>query len=109
MSVEQTEVIDSIGIDNKSGEVVLTIMDHLGWENDAKHHMFLLQGKINAYLKFIESEEILQSYPDSEGRRISIDIIGQFQLSAEARIFVKRASVVLSNAGVTLRFEHISD
>jgi hypothetical protein len=63
MSVEQKDVIDAIGVNKESGEVVLTISDHLDWE-DTSAHLLVLQDKINTYIAFIESGEILQSMVD---------------------------------------------
>lgn len=52
MSIEETEVIDFIGIDKEQGEVSLTISDHLEWDDN---HLFILQKKLNSYISFIES------------------------------------------------------
>lgn len=38
MTVENADVIDIIGIDNKTGNVVLTVSDHLDWSDSARHH-----------------------------------------------------------------------
>ena len=55
MGVEQTTVIDAIGIDQVSGAVHLTIADALAWD---AAHLRLLQEKLNAYLAFVESGEL---------------------------------------------------
>lgn len=52
MSVENSKVIDFIS--DKEDKIVLTISDHLEWDND-NEHIYLLQEKINAYLMAIES------------------------------------------------------
>ena len=69
MTVEQADKIDIISID-PTGQVILTVSDHLPW-SDAVQHQLILQTKLNKYLAFIESGEILQSYPDSQGRGIT--------------------------------------
>lgn len=46
MSIEDQDSVDVIGV-NESGIVVLTISDHLKWDDD---HLYLLQEKINTYL-----------------------------------------------------------
>ncbi|MBC6110685.1 DUF6572 domain-containing protein [Pedobacter fastidiosus] len=68
MSVIQVDKIDFIGIDGKTKKVALTISDHLDWD-DEYYHLSVLQEKINAYLRFIESGEIYDVYPDSVDRR----------------------------------------
>jgi hypothetical protein len=57
MSVEQTDKIDFIST-SPGEKVVLTISDHLSWDEDG--HLHLLQDKINVYLEFIESEQLLR-------------------------------------------------
>src|SRR6266540_2021756 len=66
MSISETDKIDVIGIDSASGDVILTVSDHLDWE-DVGTHLLQLQEKLNTYLAFIESGEMLESYPKSAG------------------------------------------
>ena len=106
MSIEQTDVVDAIGVDNSSGEVVLTITDHLEWENDTKEHLLLLQEKINTYLRFIESGELLESYPDASGRKVVISIVAKYPLSTDAEEFINQVTSIVTGAGMGLRFEH---
>ncbi len=80
MSIEQTDRINAIGVDNITGECVLTITDHLDWIQDTDHY-FKLQKKINTYLAFIESDEILRAYPKAKGKKIRIDIIFKYEPS----------------------------
>ena len=58
MSIEQSDKIDFISI-TKSGKVQLTISDHLEWNNE-EMHLLILQKKINAYLDYIQSEQIFE-------------------------------------------------
>lgn len=55
MSVDNYQVIDFIS--EKDGRIVLTISDHLEWD-DKHEHIYLLQEKINAYLTAIETGQI---------------------------------------------------
>ncbi len=52
MSVEQLNVVDIISTDKESGEVILTISDHLDWSNTVAHQTALLE-KFNKYLAFV--------------------------------------------------------
>jgi hypothetical protein len=63
MSVEQRKIIDFVGVDEEANEVILTISDHLEWDNPKSDHLLLLQDKINDYLAFIESGELLRISP----------------------------------------------
>jgi hypothetical protein len=44
MTVENTSVVDALGTDTDTGEVRLSIFDHLLWDTE---HLRLLQDKIN--------------------------------------------------------------
>ena len=106
MSIEQTDVIDFIGVNDSENEVVLTISDHLEWESsNTQDHLSLLQDKINSYLSFIEGGQLLESYPDSEGKKPVISIVGQYSLNDEAESFINQVKSIVSDAGMSLRFE----
>ena len=67
MAVDNPNVIDAIGTDQTTGEVVLTISDHLEWD-DRNEHLLILQEKINRYIGFIETGELREKYPGAEAR-----------------------------------------
>lgn len=106
MSIEKTDEIDLIGIDNQTGEVKLAIIDDLDWI-DIERHLQLLQDKINAYLSFVESEEIYQVYPDAKNRRILIQIIAQYDPPDTAAPFYNSLQEILSEIGCSFTFTHI--
>lgn len=70
MTVEQTDVIDFISVEKETGIVKLSISDHLDW-NQESCHLFLLQEKINSYLRFIENDELINACPDAAGKNIN--------------------------------------
>ena len=104
MSVEQTDVVDVISFDKDTGHVVLTISDHLDW-SDTVAHQTMLQAKFNKYLAFVESGEILEKYPDSQGRPVAFKVVFKFRPDAEGRKFLARAGKVIETAGFSLRHE----
>src|SRR5215831_3393869 len=97
MSVDQPDVVDIIST-SQSGEIVLTISDHLDWA-DTHSHLLVLQEKINRYLSFLESGEIYQRYPDATGRRIIIKVAFHREPNLEARSFLSKASAIVEGAG----------
>jgi len=105
MSIEQTDTIDFVNIDKGSGDVLLTISDHLDWDQTEGQHLMLLQGKLNAYLRFIESGELYQKYPEASERPVIIQIVSKFPMSQKAEIFFERASGAIDEAGFKLRFK----
>ena len=104
MTVEQERVIDIISIRRKTGEVCLTICDHLEW-SDSSEHQRTLQAKLNAYLAFVESGEILASYPNAKDRPVVIEIAFKFCPDADGLRFLAKALEIISSAGFELRYE----
>ena len=104
MSIEQTDVIDIISTDRVTGHVVLTISDHLDWSSGAAHQA-LLQAKLNRYLAFVESGEILESYPDAKDRPVEFKVVFQFAPDAGGQAFLAKVRPVVESAGFRLRDE----
>jgi hypothetical protein len=102
MSVEHGDRIDMIGIDATTGDVVLTIADHLDW-SDEYGHLAALQKKLNAYLSVIESGEIVEQYPNASGRRPVIDLVFKHDPTPTATEFLRRASPTITSIGAELR------
>lgn len=104
MSVDQLDVVDIISTDKQSGNVILTISDHLDW-SDSVAHQTTLQAKFNRYLAFVESGEILTRYPDAEDRPIVIRVVFKYGPDLEGSRFMDRAKTVIESAGLCLRAE----
>src|SRR6185437_771357 len=104
MSIDQTDAIDFATIDKASGDLWLTISDHLSWEENEGNHLILLQSKLNAYLRFIESGEVFKKVPDAKGRGIVINLVGKFPLSQKADLFFGKARAAVEGAGFRLEF-----
>jgi hypothetical protein len=104
ISIEQTDVIDIATIHRASGELWLTISDHLPWEENEGAHLVLLQNKLNAYLRFIESGEVFEKVPEARGRGIVINVVGKFRLSQKADRYFQKARSTIEDAGFRLQF-----
>jgi uncharacterized protein DUF6572 len=105
MSIEQTDTVDFVTLDESSGEALLTISDHLSWDENEGAHLDLLQRKLNAYLRFIESGELTRGFPHLKGKSVVINLVGKFPLSEQAEIFIGKASKAIRDAGFRLQFE----
>jgi CRP-like cAMP-binding protein len=101
MSIEQLDVIDTIGTDDATGQIVLTISNHLEWSDES---LLLLQGKLNTYLAFVEEGEMLHSYPDAEGREILIDVVCKHNPNKNALRFLKKVGFIIEGAGMKFNF-----
>ena len=73
MSLEKPHMIDAIGVDEKSGRVVLVIRHEAPWDGSEKQ-LFGLQEKLNAYLSFALDGEMAEAYPEFAGRGLSVRI-----------------------------------
>lgn len=108
MSIEQADTVDFVNIDHNSGDVWLTISDHLSWDQGEGEHLLLLQSKLNAYLRFIESGEVFIEFPETRGRKMVINLVGKFSPSEQANLFLEKARIAISNAGFALQFKLMS-
>ncbi|MGO9994848.1 MAG: DUF6572 domain-containing protein [Steroidobacteraceae bacterium] len=104
MTIEQKGAVDFITLEKETGDVLLTISDHLDWSENESRHLVLLQDKLNAYLRFIEGGEIARKFPLSVGRRIVISVIGKFPRSEKAIALFVQAQTATLGSGIVLRF-----
>ncbi|MEX3958405.1 DUF6572 domain-containing protein [Trinickia sp. EG282A] len=104
MSIEQTGTVDVVNVDRVSGDLLLTVSDHLPWCEGERQHLLLLQAKLNAYLRFIESGELAKRFPEASGRRIVINVVGKFPLNETAQAFFEKVGAAIDAAGFKLRF-----
>lgn len=105
MSVDQTKTVDAIGVDKLSGDLVLTITDHMEWESN--EHLLLLQEKINTYLSFVESGELLNTYKDAKDRDVVINVICQYSPDKDGLSFFSQVADIIKNTGIKLSYDVI--
>lgn len=102
-TIEDADKIDAIGIDKSTGMVILKIFDHLDWSNESKH-LYLLQEKLNGYIRLFESKEIYKAYPVAKSHEIAVSIDFAIAPPANALTFIDTASKIMQEAGLTLSF-----
>jgi hypothetical protein len=68
VTVEHVDKIDFVTGEQKTGDMILTISDHLDWDEDEGEHLLVLQNKLNTYLEFIESGQIYAKVPQAVGK-----------------------------------------
>ena len=106
MSIIEANKIDSIGTDKLTGEVILTISDHLDWKDDDLH-LETLQNKLNSYIEFIEGEQIFEAYPNSRNKKIIIEIISKYEYNESGNQFLMDIKPIIESLGVKIRQKHI--
>jgi hypothetical protein len=62
VSLEQSNIIDALGLDQSTGRITL-IIRHDAPGDGADSQLFLLQEKLNAYLSFALDGEMAEAYP----------------------------------------------
>ncbi len=107
MSVEDLKTIDCIGIPIESpDEVNLGISDHLDWDVSFDEHLYMLQEKINAYLRFIESGEIYQSFPPAtQTSKKVIEVFFKYEPPSQATPCLSHVADCLKQLGIELKLE----
>lgn len=105
MSILDTDKVDMIGIPkDNTGLVRLGITDHLCWNDDILEH--LLQEKINSYIRFIESKEVYEAFPESKGiNNFLIEIFFLYEIPPECIEFLEKLKGVLVSINTSLRYE----
>src|SRR5947207_3950194 len=98
MTVEDPGVVDIVGFAPNRDLVALTIADHLDW-GDSHRHLTILQEKLNRYLAFIESGELLRKFPNAEGLPVRIDVVFMYLPSREGEDFIMQADDICVKAG----------
>ena len=73
MSLDQSNVIDALGIDETSGRIVLVIRHDAPWDG-SDPQLYLLQEKLNAYLSFALDGEMVDASPDFAHRALGLRI-----------------------------------
>ena len=107
MSIEQSDKIDFISI-TKSGKVQLTISDHLEWNNE-EMHLLILQKKINAYLDFIQSEQIFEDYPNAKNRELKISVSMKYEPTENSLQTLENFKNFISEQGIEFDWNLIED
>jgi hypothetical protein len=107
MTVEDTDKIDFVTGERRTGDMILTISDHLDWDENEGEHLVVLQKKLNMYLEFIESGQIYAQIPQAAGRKIVIQVMGKYPLSEEAGKFYRLAGKAIESYGYSLRFRQL--
>jgi hypothetical protein len=107
MSLDHSNSVDAIGIENETGHAVLTIADSWEW-NDERAHLLALQAKLNAYFEFIESGQIWDSYPTANGRQLIIEVITRFRPTATAIELLEKANETATQLCMQVRHRHFT-
>jgi hypothetical protein len=100
MAVDNFDAVDFVGI-SKTGEVVLTVADHLPWDKD-NEHLAILQSKLNLYLDFIQAGQLSEQYPKHVGQPLRIDVACLYKPSRDGTRFLELCRETMEQHGWSL-------
>lgn len=101
MSVTDVDRIDIVATRPGNDAVVLVVTDHLPWD-DLDEHLRTLQAKLNTYIAFIESGQLLrvEERPIPANPEVRIRVAMRHAPPLAAHEFFEKAEVVLAGIGV---------
>lgn len=102
MSIEQANVIDLITSDTENGHITLIISDGLEWSTEK--HLLKLQNKLNSYLDFIQSGDLVKKYPAAEGKRVHLDLVCRYEPDEDSKQFLQLCAEAIMDAGYEFRY-----
>lgn len=102
MTIELMHIVDIISTSAERNEVMLTISDHLPWD-EGDDHLLLLQEKLNSYLAFVESGELVDYNPAYAEKHVIFDLVYLHPPGDQALAFLDRAAAVVAGAGFESR------
>jgi hypothetical protein len=103
MAIDEISIIDFVSCDSDK-QVVLTIADHLEWE-DEHRHLSLLQLKVNTYCTYVESGQLYQDYPETRDLGVHISVVFVHDPPQAALDFLHYAEGALSKDGFVLEWK----
>ena len=104
MTVEQSELIDAIGTDNATGEVVLSILDHLPWTDE---HIRVLNMKFATYSNFIKGGGLSKEFGCSGDSKIKILLLLKFRPNRDGEDFLEKVRLSAIADGWNFSFQPI--
>lgn len=106
MAIDNTKVIDAVGIDNGRNAICLLLTDHLTWENDSSlseyDHLMLLQEKINSYMAYLETRQYEEQYPHKKFAMAVIEIHFKYEITANCDKFLNTVQSQTAQYGIKI-------
>lgn len=106
MAVDNTKVIDGIGIDKDRKALCLLLTDHLEWSGNNTlteyDHLILLQEKINAYISYLETKQYEEQYPEEEIIMVVIEMHFKYSINDNCRNFINTVQSQIGLYGIKL-------
>lgn len=97
MAIDNENVIDGIAIDKNRKALCLLLTDHL----------ILLQAKINAYIRYLETKQYEEQYSEEEIKMAIIEIHFKYDITENCKHFLDTVQNQIGQYGIKIE-AHIS-
>lgn len=104
MSIMETDIIDGMGKSKEKNELNLLITDHLDWEFEPEHLLFL-QEKINAYINFVKTKQYEETYSESKFDAFVIEIHFKYDVAESCFKFLDKVADLIEPLNIKIRAE----
>ncbi|SAL71392.1 hypothetical protein AWB71_04358 [Caballeronia peredens] len=98
MSLSDVDVIDYIGVNVLFRRVYIGLFDELDWRDEQAHQRALTK-KIDRYISYVRSGQLLSGYPKVRGFEIVIEYVSTHPMTSSAVEFWKTRERVIGDAG----------
>ena len=107
MSVNNSNVLDGIGLDRETGCLRLLIKDPFVWEGPSAFlseykHLRMLQNKLNAYFDFLRSGQYERNYPNQNFSRCIIEMRFRGEIPDSCIRFLRAVQKKVGDYGIHL-------
>ncbi len=106
MSVDESAIIDFIGVDVPTGNVILTIADHLEWDEEGIH-ILTLAAKMQYYLTVVETGTLVENYPDMANRGIEIHVSMKYAPNKDGINFLEQMTEQFLKRSYILKYQKL--
>jgi hypothetical protein len=102
--VENPGVLDALGMDPDTGEVVLVMFEQRPW-NVGDKQLFQLQEKLNSYMSFALDGEMEEQLPQTVGKKVRITLACAEEPPAQITELLVKVREQISLQGINLTVE----
>ena len=107
MGILNDDVIDFTGYSEKDEILTLIISDQYYWDDReelAKAHAEILTDKINAYVGYIFSEQILEDFKDVVVKKVCIEIVQPGEFNPYGKAFFQDIQNFLAEHNIEITY-----
>lgn len=106
MSLRDVDAIDYIGMNILFKRVSIGIFDDLDWRNE-KEHQDRLTKKIDHYIRYLRSGELLLNYPKARRYEIMIEYVSMHTMTPSAQKFWESRERLIRASGFSVRMRGV--